>query len=273
MGGRISDIGRIDHTHLEGEAHLGTVSSKGRCDKAIDSSPPTIALAVLGGFELRVNQQFVLLPRAARRVLVFVAVRNRPQERTYVAQSIWPGATERHADGNLRSSLWKLRRLDIPLIDVRGGQVALSPVVTVDFIRGRAFIRRVLDNVRSVKESELDEGLLCDDLLPDWYDEWIIAEREHYRQLRLHALDSLCRHFVSLGSYGRAVQAGVAAVSGEPLRESANAALIHAYMAEGNTIEAIRLYDSYRRLLKQELEITPSPAIRQLIYNDVVMVR
>jgi DNA-binding SARP family transcriptional activator len=61
------------------------------------------------------------------------------------------------------------------------------------------------------------------------------------------------------------VQAGLAAVSGEPLRESAHRTLIHAHLAEGNPGEAVRQYHLYRRLLADELAIEPSAAIRALV--------
>jgi DNA-binding SARP family transcriptional activator len=226
---------------------------------------PAVALDLLGGFDLRVDGRTTPLPMPARRVLVFVALRRRALARSYVAQSLWANATESHADGNLRSALWRLGRAGRSLLDVRGGQLALYPGVEVDLHRSAALARSLLSKDSTVEPQELDEHGLCDDLLPDWYDEWLLPERESYRQLRLHALEELCIRFVSLRSFGRAVQAGLAAVSAEPLRESANAVLIKAYLAEGNTGEALRQYERYRDLLKQELDLAPTAAMGALL--------
>ena len=65
--------------------------------------------------------------------------------------------------------------------------------------------------------------------------------------------------------FGSAVQAGLAAVAGEPLRESAHRILIEAYLAEGNVAEAIRQYASYRHTLYDELGVEPSPAMSSLM--------
>jgi DNA-binding SARP family transcriptional activator len=54
-------------------------------------------------------------------------------------------------------------------------------------------------------------------------------------------------------------------VSGEPLRESAHRAVIEVHLAEGNPGEALRQYDLYRRLLRVELGLSPSQAIRSLV--------
>ena len=93
------------------------------------------------------------------------------------------------------------------------------------------------------------DELVAGDLLPGWYDEWVVAEREHFRQLRLHALEKLCEQLTDEGRFGEAVEAGLVAVSGEPLRESAHRVLIRAYLKEGNRGEAIRQYEACRQVL------------------------
>ena len=216
------------------------------------------SLGLLGGFELRLEQRVVLLPMTAKRVLAFLAVHRRPVARTYASQSLWLDTTERHADGNLRSALWKIARLNGSLLDISGGELALGPLVTVDLHRSIALAERLKGELQSLDESLLDERMLSEDLLPDWYDDWVLPAREWYRQIRLHGLERLCQRLISLGSYGHAVQAGLAAVAAEPLRESANLVLMQAYVAEGNVSEALRQYRSYQRLLWSELAATPS---------------
>jgi DNA-binding SARP family transcriptional activator len=61
------------------------------------------------------------------------------------------------------------------------------------------------------------------------------------------------------------VQAGLAAVAGEPLRESAHRSLIQVHLAAGNPGEAVRQYRVYRRLLADELALEPSAAIRGMV--------
>ncbi len=242
-----------------------TASPRGRTDAGGPRSWPDAYLGLLGGFELRLGQRVVSLPMRARRVLVFLALHARPLSRSYVSQSLWLEATEPHADGNLRSALWEISRLGTPLVEVLGGQLALNPLVNVDFHRSGALADRLLGDPQSLGESELDESMLCEDLLPDWYEEWVLPERERYRQLRLHALECLSLQRILVGRFGDAVQASLAAVAGEPLRESANISLIHAYLAEGNAIEAIRQYRSYSSLTRDELGVRPSNRITELV--------
>ena len=107
--------------------------------------------------------------------------------------------------------------------------------MTVDHREGEALAHKVLDPSRELDEiAEVNEEVLSADLLPDWTEDWVLMERESYHQLRLRALEALCRRLTANGRFGQAVQAGLAAVSGEPLRESARQALIEAHLAEHN---------------------------------------
>jgi DNA-binding SARP family transcriptional activator len=54
----------------------------------------------------------------------------------------------------------------------------------------------------------------------------------------------------------------MAAVAGEPLRESARSALIEAHLAERNVGAALREYEAFRQLLHDELGLEPSPDLR-----------
>jgi DNA-binding SARP family transcriptional activator len=244
---------------------LGNAFKRHRSSAAPSELPQGIYLHLLGGFELLLGAQAVLLPKTARRLLAFLAFSPRPLARTYVSQSLWLDTTERHADGNLRSALWKVSQFTLSAIAMSGGQLALGDTVTVDYQDNVGLARRLLHDSRSLADRELDEMPFVPDLLPGWYEEWIVTERERYRQLRLHALEYLCQELVLRQRFAHAVQAGLAAVSGEPLRESANICLIRAYIAEGNVGEAIRHYQCFTRLLRDELRVTPSPAMRRLI--------
>jgi DNA-binding SARP family transcriptional activator len=75
----------------------------------------------------------------------------------------------------------------------------------------------------------------------------VVFERERFHQLRIHALESLCDQLAASRRYVQAEQAGLAAISGEPLRESAHRALIRVYLREGNRGEAIRQYGWAKR--------------------------
>jgi DNA-binding SARP family transcriptional activator len=77
------------------------------------------------------------------------------------------------------------------------------------------------------------------ELLPGWYDDWVLLERERTRQRLLHALEALSREHRAAGRCAEAVEAALVAVNAEPLRESAHRELLESHLAEGNWVEAM----------------------------------
>ena len=108
---------------------------------------------------------------------------------------------------------------------------------------------------------------LSADLLPGWYDDWVLTEAEEWRQLRLYALEALAGRLAAAGRSGEAVCAARAVVRAEPLRESGYATLIRVHLAEGNQSEAVRQFARCRLLLHAELGLEPSPQLHQLVHG------
>ena len=109
------------------------------------------------------------------------------------------------------------------------------------------------------------------ELLPGWYDDWVIFERERVRQRMLHALEVLSCLLRTAGRYGEAIDAAMDAVAVEPLRESAHRVLAEAHVAEGNFIEARRSYVRYRDIARRELGVEPSAAFRAWLQSCVLV--
>jgi DNA-binding SARP family transcriptional activator len=227
------------------------------------AQPLPIHVSLLRGFELRHGDRPVRLPLSAQRLVAFLALHDRPLMRLYVAGTLWLDSTQEHANANLRTALWRLRRPGCTVVRATTTDLALDREVAVDLRESAAVAERVL--AHGSESPALDELCLTGDLLPDWYDDWLLIERERFRQLRLHALETLCERLTAASRHGAAVQAGLAAVAGEPLRESAQCVLMRAYLAEGNVGEAVRQYRSYRRILRDDLGLEPSQLIMDVV--------
>jgi DNA-binding SARP family transcriptional activator len=222
-----------------------------------------IQLKLLGGFDLRQEDQSIRLPVSAQRLVAFLALHDRPLQRLYVAGCLWLDSTQEHANANLRTALWRLRRPGCVVVRATPSDLALADGVVVDLDAASAAARRALSH--EDERGDLDELCLAGDLLPGWYDDWLMIERERFRQLRVHALESLCEHCATVEEFADAAAAGLAAVAAEPLRESAHRTLIRAHLAEGNVGEAIRQYTIYRDLLRSQLGIEPSRQLQDLV--------
>jgi DNA-binding SARP family transcriptional activator len=245
-------------------------TSDGRTSVGIDNEsagtgPRTIRLSMLGGFELSRAGAGVALPLAAQRVLAFVALQERPVQRAYVAGRLWLDASEQRANASLRTTLWRAHVLAGDLLAATTTTLSLGNGVRVDLHDVLRCAQQVLRHTDAPTVDDLACLVNTGNLLPDWYDDWLVFERERVRQLRLLALEALCDRFSHAGWHAEATQAGLAAVAAEPLRESAHRALMRAHLAGGNPSEAIRQYRILETLLRRELGLRPSLEMRRLV--------
>jgi DNA-binding SARP family transcriptional activator len=229
--------------------------------RAETAAPSVFALRLLRSFELVRAGEPLELPLSAQRLLAFLALREHPLSRVHVAGVLWPEATQEHANASLRTALWRLHRVGVELVIATSTSVLLAGDVAVDVRETNRRARRILDGGGAV---DGDTGQLSQagELLPDWYDDWVLIERERVRQLCVNALELASAEATAAGRTAQATDAALAAVSFEPLRESAHRAVIAAHLAAGNFSEALRQYRLCRRLLGA-IGLEPSPLMRE----------
>ncbi len=224
-----------------------------------------LRLALLKGFELTQNGLEVELPRGPQHLLAYLALHERALPRAQVAGVLWANVPDERAAGNLRSALWRLRHAGLRVLAPEGDCLSLSRQVIVDVREADRIAKCVMNPGTDVCELHLDDLPLAGELLPGWYDDWVVVERERLRQMCLHIMEILCERWAAAGHFAKAVMAGIAAVASDPLRESAHRALIRAYLAEGNHGEAIRQYQVCLRILRSELHVAPSAQMAGLV--------
>jgi DNA-binding SARP family transcriptional activator len=224
----------------------------------------TVRLRVLPRLELYVGRRRLRLVGRQERVLALLALSRGRVLRTTAARTLWPDAPTRRAQASLRTSLWGLPRTPRLVDTSEAASIALVPTVHVDLAEALAVAERLLGPAPGEVPRELPPFLVACGLLEDWDEEWVRIEQERFRQLRLLALESLCALASEQGRYPQAVEAGLAALAGDPLRERAHLLLVQAHLAAGNRGEALRQYERCARLLHDELGLEPSPAMEAL---------
>jgi len=222
-------------------------------------------LRLLGAFGLTFQGRPVNVSMASQRLLALLALRDQPLQRAHVSGILWPDYREDRAAANLRSALNRLPLGSGVLVATRGRQIILSRQVAVDLHEIYGQVRRVFDQSDEVLELLLVRDQLTVDLLPDWYDEWAVAEQEHYGEIRLRALEKLSEGLLAAGRTAAAVETSLAAVAADPLRETTQRLLISSYLAEGNRAKALCHFRKFRSQLRHELDLEPSPALTSLI--------
>jgi DNA-binding SARP family transcriptional activator len=223
-------------------------------------------LQLLSAFEVRVDGRPLDLKPGSQRLLAYLALAGKAVGRAYTAFQLWPDKSEARAMANLRSAVWRLRQQPADLVDTTPTSVRLDPSVWVDARDGvRDLTVTIASSHRRGAPGVHGVDLLTTDLLPEWYDEWLVSERERLRHARLHLLEHWCRELIASGRTGDAIDLAFRAIAVEPLRESSHRLVLEAHIAEGNVAEAARHFDHFRRTLRRELGVDPSPELGVLV--------
>ncbi|MGV8965778.1 MAG: AfsR/SARP family transcriptional regulator [Cellulomonas sp.] len=235
---------------------------------AVDGSfaprePARQRVALLGGFGLTVDGRAVTVPVSTQRIISVLALRGR-SGRSRLAGSLWPETTEPRALASLRTAIWRANLLAPGLVVSAHDSIDLAEEVEVDVTRLVRIAHEVLDGHLAVMPGARGFRPVDGDLLPDWHDDWLVVDRERLRQLRLHVLEAMAAQLATQGMFGLAMEAALAALHADVLRESAHRAVIRIHLAEGNLAEARSAYANCCAVLDHEVGMSPSAETQRL---------
>jgi DNA-binding SARP family transcriptional activator len=227
-------------------------------------------------FELRGARVEQRLPSRQGRTLFayLVLQRPRPAGRDELIDALWGATPPRHPEGALSVLLSKLRNAVGPGVVTGRGTVGLSlpPDARVDVEAALAAVHRAESAVVQRDWPRAWSAALCAKyvaarpLLPGddlpWVDEW----RRRLNDTLERSLEAYATACLGLGGteLAGAERAARRLVERNPLREPGYGLLMRALAARGRVPEALRVYESARTVLRDELGIPPSPAIARL---------
>lgn len=222
-----------------------------------------LELQLFGSWCLWADGAQVPIVGRGQRLVALLALRGQ-RARPHVAGILWPDTTEDRALTSLRAAVLQAQRAVPQLLDVDRTQIGLHPDVQVDVHEVKRCASQVLDTAPADSRAAV-RVLSGADLLPGWYEDWVIVERERLQHQRLRALERVAEISLALHDTSTAATAALEAIAIEPLLESARALAVRAHLQAGNRSAAVREFAMYRRLLERELHIAPSPVLFDLV--------
>jgi WD40 repeat protein/DNA-binding SARP family transcriptional activator len=244
-------------------------------------------IALAGGVRVEVDGRPVddgaLGGRQGRRLLARLAWEGRAVHRDELADGMWLESLPRTWERTLSGVITRLRaglkeagvRGDIvTYLDgcywlIGGGDLHVDVRdAGLDLVAAReAADRGDLERARALAENVLEVARAP--LLPGEDAGWVDVARARHRALLLDALDALADVGLSARSYVLAERAAREAVHCEPLREAGHQRLLRALAAKGDHAAALTAYGACRRLLADELGVSPSRET-ETIYGELL---
>ena len=219
-----------------------------------------LRVRVFGGLALESDGAALDPPasRRARELLGFLALHPGRHARAAVAARFWPDVLDASARASLRTTLHELRRalgpagvclvadrdavaLDAAWVDAREVEALLAA--------GRA------EEALALRDGELLAGL---------EEDWVLAERDTYRERLAARLGALADAAEAGGDGAAAVRLTREQVALDPYSEERGRALVRRLAAEGDRAAALAAHERLRERLRTGLGIAPSAETRAL---------
>lgn len=205
-------------------------------------------------------------------ILAFLALHSgRSLAREALTELFWPEADPEASRLSLRVALSALRRQLEPPGSARGDvliadrtHVRLNPLaVTTDV----AEFESGLQAAASAADAATRIFLLGEavaryrgELLPGFYDEWVLDERQRLADACAGALRQLAGLLQDAGRMDDALDAAHRALALDPASEESHCVLMRLYAATGRPDAALRQFAHLERVLERDLGLAPSPA-------------
>jgi predicted ATPase/DNA-binding SARP family transcriptional activator len=198
--------------------------------------------------------------------------------RDALIELFWPDSDPSAGRNNLSRELsWLRQHLEPPslppgtVIAADRAGIRLNPLaVATDVAAFEAALRAAERAASPVERAQhFAEAIEAygGELLPGFYDGWILQEREWLTDRYFQALRQLLAHMEQTGELPRALEYARWGVRADPLREEAHRDLMRLLAAAGQPAAALRQYRELERLLKQELDAEPAATTQALAHE------
>ena len=231
-----------------------------------------LMIRLLGQFSLRVENEFVLIPsRPAQSLFAYLALNpGLIHRREKLAGMLWPDATEENARGYLRSALWRIRK-SFQGSEVERGDYLATTDMEVSFRESSKYnidANQVLERKPSSEWTleGLEEAVSSyeGELLPGFYDEWIVIERERIHAAYEHKMRVFLDQLLESRQWEDALNWAEHWITKGYAPEAAYRGLMIAHVGMGDLSSAIAVYRRCQDSLSRDLGVEPSEELRSL---------
>lgn len=232
-----------------------------------------LAISLLGDFSLRATASGAITVAGSRTRLVLALLAHAPgvsYEREDLRSLLWAGSSERHAQGNLRYTLHRLRQT-MPegardILIARGSTLRLDASRAVVDTDAFSTLAREGTITSLAKALELYRGdlLVRERGVPVEFEEWLLPLRERLRDIALDCCRQLFELRLWRGDVAGAKQAAERCLALDPYCEAMESALARLHLTQGEqTLAAGRMKELERRITT-DLQIGCGPEIGEL---------
>ena len=230
----------------------------------------SLKIYLLGQFKLASNDLPLELPsRPAQSTLAFLALNpGASLRREKLASLLWPEATEQNARAYLRQALWRIRKA-FDSASLNWEDFLHTDDISVSFIDTTycwldAGALSAPQEGASADELISTVELYKGELLPGFYDEWVLPERDRLQAAFHQKMNRLLEALLLSNRSNEAILWSERWIQHGQAPEPAFRTLMRAHAGLGDQAIVSAAYQRCRQALQRDLGLDPSPETRRL---------
>ncbi len=256
-----------------------------RLEQALGNTPATdikecdkpIKITALGKFSVTVDGRIIdeqqWKGRQSKKLLqAIISLGGRNISTSYLAELLWPDADGDKAANSFKVCLCRLRKavnnggLNIPWLVVKQKEISLvSSFCSVDVHIFEKEISKVFTQALNPPEISHALSLYTGNFLEIENDEgWHARKRDDLREYFIQATQLLFDHYKANNGLKTGIPYLIRALKHDPLNEGLLLQAMECHLAMGNRTDAIELYNSACRSLKEKHNVAPGKPLRAL---------
>ncbi|HSJ86719.1 MAG TPA: BTAD domain-containing putative transcriptional regulator, partial [Anaerolineales bacterium] len=233
-----------------------------------------LQIRLLGQFDIRLDgKRIVISSRAGQSLLAYLAITaGKPHRREKLAGTLWPDSSEENARKNLRQELWRIRKAiptqNLPEADdyLTADEFTLTFNRDADYWLDVSILENSDPDIQSLTSSlSLYQG----ELLPGFYDDWVVLERERLQTLFESKMEQLVEKLVESERWAAVQEQCERWLALGFVSESAYRALMLSYNARGDMAKVSAIYQRCVEDLRDHFGVEPS-AETHALFNGLL---
>jgi len=233
-----------------------------------------LQIRLLRQFDVRLDgKRIIISSRAGQSLLAYLAMTaGTPHRREKLAGTLWPESSDENARKNLRQELWRIRKA-IPAQELApenhyllADEYTLTFNPHADYWLDVAILEKPDLDIQSLTSSlSLYQG----ELLPGFYDDWVVLERERLRTLFESKMEQLVDKLVDMERWTTVQEQCERWLALGQAPEPAYRALMLSYNARGDMAKVSSIYQRCAEDLQDQFGVEPS-AETHALFNGLL---
>lgn len=239
------------------------------------------SICLFGVYPIRINGEpcYLGISGSTQKLLQYLLLTaGKEIRRELLADIFWSRSSVTRQRSALNSAIWRIKQQLTKINDI--DLVCNGPTVLLQVAPGVSNDAKELSEiVHGISLNEPLDGRVVERLclalnscdapfMEGIASDWVLTEREKMFNIKIRGMTILMHWRGEQRRYEDALETGRRLLAEDPFREAVQCEVMWLYVLNGQRAQALRQYEDYRELLRDELDIDPMPETLAL-YNHI----